>query len=95
MKKVVKIEEIEEMGRGLESLMGKRATLFCANYIYRGVLVEVAETFVLLDEAQIVYETGSYDDPKWKDAQKLGQGWFVERGAIESYGLTKSDLIVE
>lgn len=90
MKKLVKVEEVE--GEGLFGLMGKRVTLFCANYIYRGVLVGVSNDCVRLDEAQIVYETGPFTANEWKDAQTIGGVWYVERGAIESYGLTKSDL---
>ena len=89
MKKIVKVEEVE--GEGLIGLLGKRVTLFCANYIYRGILVGVNETCVRLDEAQVVYETGAFNDPTWKDAQALGGSWYVERGAVESFGLTKSD----
>lgn len=90
MKQLVKVEEIE--GEGLVGLLGKKITLFCANYIYRGVLVGVNTDFVKLNEAQIVYETGPFEDPKWKDAQTIGGAWYVERCAVESYGLTKSDL---
>lgn len=90
MKKLVKVEEVE--GEGLIGLMGKRVTFFCANYIYRGVLVGVNDDCVKLDGAQIVYETGAFDSREWKDAQAIGGSWYIERGAIESYGLTKSDL---
>lgn len=50
------------------------------------------ETCVRLKEAQVVYEPGPFNDPAWKDCQSLGGSWYVERGAIESFGLTKSDL---
>jgi hypothetical protein len=52
----------------------------------------VNDTCVKLDKAQVVYETGPFNTKEWKDAQDLGGSWYVERGAIESYGLTKSDL---
>jgi len=91
LKKLVKVEEVE--GEGLIGLMGQRITLFCANYIYRGILSGVNDTCVLLDEAQVVYETGPFNQKEWKDAQPLGGSWYVERGAIESFGLTKSDLV--
>ena len=57
MKKLVE----EVVGEGLEKLLGERVTLFCANYIYTGKLTGVNENCVLLSEAAIVYETGSFD----------------------------------
>jgi hypothetical protein len=90
MKKLVKVEEVE--GEGLIGLLGKTVTLFCANYIYRGELVGVNDTCVKLDAAQMVYETGDFRSKEWKDCQELGGSWYVKRGAIESFGLLKSDL---
>jgi hypothetical protein len=90
MKRLVKVEEVE--GEGLNGLLGKRVTFFCANYIYRGILIGVSDDCVKLGEAQVVYETGPFDKKEWQDAQSIGGDWYVERGAIESYGLTKSDL---
>ncbi len=86
MRKIV--EEIE--GEGLEKLLGQRVTLFCANYIYTGKLVGVNDTCVLLSDAAIVYETGSFADKQWKDAQVLPHEWYVGRSFIESFGLLKS-----
>jgi hypothetical protein len=85
MKKLV--EEVS--GEGLEKLMGERVTLFCANYIYTGKLVGVNERCVLLSDAAIVYETGSFDSKGWQDAQKLPNDWYVSIGAIESFGILK------
>ena len=85
MRKIV--EEVS--GEGLEKLMGETVTLFCLNYIYTGKLVGVNETCVLLDNAKIVYETGPLTDKKWKDAQELPNQWYVQIGAIESFGMLK------
>ena len=85
MRKIV--EEVS--GEGLEKLMSETVTLFCLNYIYTGKLVGVNETCVLLDNAKIVYETGPLTDKKWKDAQDLPGSWYVQIGAIESFGLLK------
>src|SRR5580700_1618212 len=57
MKKIVEIDTKE----GLESLLGQKVLLLCANYFYTGRLVGVNRTCVLLDEAAIVYETGRWD----------------------------------
>jgi len=81
------IEDVE--GEGLVSLMGQRVTLFCVNYIYTGKLVGVNETDVKLTDAAIVYETGSFNEPTWKDVQSLPNDHYVRTSSIESYGLLK------
>lgn len=81
------VEQVE--GEGLLKLIGERVTLFCANYIYTGKLVGVNESCVLLNDAAIVYETGSLSDSNWKDAQKLPSSWYVQMTAIESFGILK------
>ena len=85
MRKIV--EEIS--GEGLEKLLGERVTLFCLNYIYTGKLMGVNASCVLLEDAAIVYETGELTDKKWKDAQTLPEGWYVQINAIESFGKLK------
>lgn len=85
MKVIVKEVETE----GLVSLMGKRITLFCVNYIYTGNLVGVNENCVKLSNAAIVYETGELNTQSWKDAQPLPHDWYVQLSAVESYGELK------
>ncbi len=85
MRKIVE----DASGEGLEKLLGERVTLFCMNYIYTGKLIGVNESCVLLQEAAIVYETGELSDKKWKDAQTLPHEWYVQIGAIESFGKLK------
>lgn len=85
MKKIVQ----EVAGEGLDKLLGERVTLFCANYIYTGMLAGVNETCVLLTDAAVVYETGPFGDKKWKDAQELPTEWYVQMHAIESFGKLK------
>lgn len=87
MKKLIATTKVE--GEGLEALMGERVTLFCLNYIYTGKLVGVNSSFVKLESAMIVYETGALTDKTWKDAQPLPNDWYVQTGAIESFGLLK------
>jgi hypothetical protein len=85
MKKLIQVTEIE--GEGLEALMGQAVLLFCLNYIYTGILTGVNDTFVLLEHANIVYETGPFNTSGYKDAQRLpGDKWYVQRAAIESFG---------
>lgn len=86
MKKI--IEQVED--EGLEKFLGERITLFCANYIYTGELKGVNDTCVLLGDPSIVYETGSFSESGWKDAQKLPcNEWYVQISAIESFGKMK------
>ncbi len=84
MKKLVQFQEVE--GEGMEALMGQNVTLFCGVYIYHGKLTGVNDEFVLIENAHIVYATGPFPDAKFKDAQKLGDEWRVQKSAIESYG---------
>lgn len=86
MKKVV----AEVNGEGLEKLLGERVTLFCLNYIYTGQLTGVNDSCILLTDAAVVYETGSFSDKSWKDAQKLPNEWYVQIGCIESFGILKA-----
>ena len=85
MKKII----IEEAGEGLVKLLGKRVTLFCMNYIYTGDLMGVNEDCVLLVDPAIVYETGAFDVPSWKDSQSLPNDFYVMKSAIEGFGLVK------
>lgn len=87
MKKIVNVTEVS--GEGLVALMGERITLFALNYIYTGKLVGVNESCVLLEDTYVVYETGSFSDKTWKDAQKLPGNWYVQISAIESFGILK------
>lgn len=80
---------VEETQYGFETYLGKRITLFCANYIYTGILTGVNDCFLQLTDAAIVYETGPFDDPKWKDAQSLPQIVHVMIQSIESWGILK------
>lgn len=83
-------EVVEVSGEGLEGLLGKRVTLFCAAYIYTGELVGVNSTCVKLHDAAIVYETGAFHEKTWKDAQKLPFDWYVQTMMIESFGVLKT-----
>lgn len=86
MKKLV--TEVEN--EGLLKLIGERVTLFCQIYIYTGKLIGVNESCVLLEDPAVVYETGAFTDKAWKDAQALPhKQWYVQIGAIESFGLMK------
>jgi hypothetical protein len=73
----------------MNELIGKRVTIFCAVYIYTGVLTEVTDTHVKLKDAAIVYETGAFTTSAWADAQPLPHDWCVSLGMVESFGILK------
>lgn len=85
MKKIIECSNSE----GLELFLGERITLMCQMYFYTGRLIEVHNDFVKLEDAHIVYETGSFDNDKWEDAQKLPNNWNVMKSCIESFGILK------
>lgn len=87
MKKLVKVEEVA--GEGLLALMGQTVTVFCMNYIYAGTLVGVNDTFLKLENGHIVYETGAFNEKKFKDAQKMAQELYIQLNSVESYAVTK------
>jgi len=84
----MKVIANEVENEGLECLLGQTVTLWCGLYIYTGKLVEANRTCVKLNNAMIVYETGEFSAPQWKDAQPLGvDAWYVQVQAIESFGV--------
>ena len=85
MKKL--IEETSETA--MESLMGEVVTIFSLNYIYTGKLTGVNDTCCMLSDPSIVYETGSFDNKDWNDAQKLPNNIFVNYACIEAFGKVK------
>lgn len=76
----------------LESLINCDVMIFCANYIYAGKLVSVVdESLLKLENPHIVYETGPFDNPAYKDCQKLTSNeWIVNLANVESIGIGKA-----
>ena len=86
MKKLV--TEVEN--EGLIKLMGRKVTLFCANYFYSGTLIGVNSEFVLLEDPNIVYETGDWNEKAYSDEQKLPtKELYVMLRFVESFGVLK------
>lgn len=83
MKKLVSVTEVE--GEGLLALLGQKVTVFCMNYIYTGTLTGVNTHDILLEDASIVYETGSLMDKSFTDAQPLPRSLYIRINSIESY----------
>lgn len=88
MKKIITEDEKE----GLMSLLGRRVLIMTAGYFYEGVLIDVNESCVKIEDPSIVYETGKWDAKNYSDTQKLNADyWYVQVGLIESFGLSKND----
>jgi hypothetical protein len=81
MKKLITVDENE----GLTFLLEKQVMIFCMNYIYSGFLSCVSETFILLKNAGIVYETGPLNSKEFKDFQKLPYPIYISINSIESF----------
>jgi len=87
--KVLK-EIVDISGEGLESLLGKRVTFFCMNYIYVGKLIGVNTTCIKLEDPAIVYSTGDFKDKNYSDEQPLQvKIFYIQVNSIESFGLLK------
>jgi hypothetical protein len=80
MKKIV--QEVE--GEGLLALLGKRVMVWCGVYIYEGKLTGVNTHDILLEDASVVYETGSLTG-KPKNTEKLPNNLYLRTQAIECY----------
>ena len=46
--------------------------LMCLNYFYVGKLVGVNRTCLKLEDVSVVYETGEWGAPKWKERCRSG-----------------------
>jgi len=88
--KQIKVIEEAQGAVGLESLLGEEVLLICSAYFYTGKLTGVNDSFVQLDDPAIVYETGAWSNKSYADQQKLHtRRFFVQRQAIESFGVSK------
>lgn len=88
MKKIMNVVEVEN--EGLMALIGEDVMIFCMSYIYAGKLAGVNEECVLLEDAKIVYETGSFQDKGYSDAQSLpNKKIYIMKKNIESFGYGK------
>jgi hypothetical protein len=86
MMKVVTKEVQNVECEGLASLLGEPVLFICMNYHYHGTLTGVNDTCVLIENPKLVYETGSWDDSEWSDAQSLPcKEHYIQTSAIESY----------
>jgi hypothetical protein len=83
------VSVVEVEAEGFLALLGKKVTVFSLNYIYHGTLSGVNDTCIQLEEPSIVYETGSFADKNWKNAQRLPNCLYVQMACIEAFGEVK------
>jgi len=80
---------IEEEKEGFLALMGQTITVYCMNYIYTGKLVGVNSDQIKLENAKIVYETGSFNSKEWKTTEAFPNDIYLRHSAIEMYTILK------
>lgn len=83
------IENVEE--EGFDSLLGENIIILGVNYIYTGRLIGVNGECILLENPSIVYLTGSWNNTKFEDAQKLPFPIYIQKSAIEGFGKTNKE----
>lgn len=88
MKKII----FEDATEGLAKLLGEIITIYCDSWIYTGRLAGVNDQDVLLQQASIVYNTGSHDSKTWESKERLPGDWYIRTSKIESYGKFKEDI---
>lgn len=88
MKKLVSLVEVEN--EGLTALMGEHVLIYAMSYFYCGTLTGINAECILLEDAKLVYETGSFDKAGYTDAQALpGKKIYIMKRNIEAFGLGK------
>ena len=75
------VKEINEMN----DLIGKTYLFQCARYIYHGKVKVVNSTYIELENAGVVFNTGGYDATSPEDRQSLPNNAFVMRQSIEAF----------
>jgi len=69
----------------LEDLVGHTYIFWCARYIYHGKVKAVNSSYVTLEDAGVVYETGELGGDSAKDIQVLPHDGHVMIQSIESF----------
>jgi len=78
----------EEIGLFLEDLKGEQVTLWGGVFIYTGIVNRVENCFCVLNNASVVYSTGSLNDgKKFSEVEQVGDEWYVNIYHIESCGI--------
>ena len=79
------IKQEDTLVKDLSELKGKLYTFWCTRYIYHGVVKEVNKSFLTLENASVVYETGEFSAKSASDIQKLPYDCNIMIQSIESF----------
>ena len=86
IKDIVEKEQSKEKDfKNLQDLVGQTYTFWCARYIYHGRVKSVNSSYIVLEDAGIVYETGELNASMATDLQALPNNCQIAWGAIESF----------
>lgn len=77
-------EELKEINN-LEDLIGQTYVFQCARYIYHGKVKSVNSTYIELENASVIFNTGDYNSTEAEDKQALPNNCFVFRQSIEAF----------
>lgn len=82
------VQVMEQVSEGFyEPLLGKQVLIFGAVYNWHGKLIAVNDKGVILSNTSLVFETGSFTNKKFTDAQSLPCSEFrVAYGMIQGIG---------
>lgn len=87
MKMLKEVVEVEK--EGLMALLGKDVVIYCVRFAYAGRLKGVNDKCVKLENAHIVYNTGSHTAKKFEDCQKwASDSLYISTAAIEMFSET-------
>lgn len=79
------LKEEDELVKDLSQLKGKLYTFWCTRYIYHGVVKAVNKSFITLENASIVYETGEFSSKSASQIEKLPYDCNIMLQSIESF----------
>jgi len=95
MKKVTVAQEIEvsENEFGVRTYVGNYVLVFTTTYIYYGFLKACNCDFIQIDNPYIVYETNTFSEINFKDAQKVSSNsLLLNIGHIETIFVTSQKV---
>jgi hypothetical protein len=68
-----------------EDLIGKKYLFWCVRYHFFGEVTAVNQKFITLKNAQVIFESGEYENKKPSDGQKLPKGINIPIQSIEAF----------
>lgn len=82
-------DKVVKLAEEYEDLIGQTFTFWCARHIYHGTVKAVNDSFITLEDAGIVYETGELNEKKASDLQELPNEVYIPLYAIEMFTAMK------